>query len=190
MKIKKKHKKKKTRKLNKTLIETVWSCIVYCCRLICIRLLRIVFGQYFISNKQWLIMKFESFYFSEIIICEGQTSSIDCSSGMVINIVEAMYGRRALAYSNCNANYAISQSCVNNVDVSNTGCQLQRYCTLTPTNHGPYGSDPCPNKAKYLNMTYNCIPGKWFRNLKDSLISLSSHLAYCSTVLIDWSLFF
>ena len=127
-------------------------------------------------RELFLTLKFESFYCSAIIICEGQTWSIGCSYGMLINIVEAIYGRSASANSTCNFQYNMSQYCLNIVNVSNTGCQLQRNCTLAPRNNRPYGSDPCQNKAKYLNMTCNCIPGMWFRSLKDSFPSLSSYL--------------
>ena len=89
-------------------------------------------------------------------VCEGSEANFGCLDGRVIHIVSAMYGRQdnmscphvTISDTNC--------SHVDSLQTVTTRCQGNQYCRFTASN-AEFGSDPCPDTVKYLDVTYHCI---------------------------------
>nr|ADD22401.1 cnidarian egg lectin isoform a [Hydractinia echinata] len=88
-------------------------------------------------------------------VCENKTMRISCSSGRVIQIRRAMYGRYTTSYcgwnifqGRCNSH---SSRSLHEVKLR---CQNKRSCSVNAVN-GVFG-DPCFGTRKYLEVDYYC----------------------------------
>merc|ERR1712141_347028 len=90
----------------------------------------------------------------EAVVCEGKKSTISCSTGHVIKVVQANYGRYSL--SRCPSKHIKTTNCFN---IRSTGeisksCNGRKSCSLYASN-SVFG-DPCRGTYKYLRVLYRC----------------------------------
>lgn len=90
------------------------------------------------------------------IACEGQSASISCGKGMVIKAVASNYGR--LTKSICPARQMRNLKCEtpNALSTVKSLCDGKQSCDVGATN-AVFG-EPCRNTAKYLSVSFQCIP--------------------------------
>nr|ADD22405.1 cnidarian egg lectin isoform a [Hydractinia echinata] len=88
-------------------------------------------------------------------VCENKTMRISCSSGRVIQIRRAMYGRYSISYCGWNIFqgrcHSHSRRSLHEVKLR---CQNKRSCSVSAVN-GVFG-DPCFGTRKYLEVDYYC----------------------------------
>jgi len=93
---------------------------------------------------------------SNVNMCEGETKTLSCPAGSVVNIQEASYGR--LSSEICQGySYAVPEGgcrAVNSLEIARAKCNNKQSCSLTAT-YLEYG-DPCVGTYKYLNVVYSC----------------------------------
>ncbi|KAI8516910.1 hypothetical protein Bbelb_054910 [Branchiostoma belcheri] len=89
------------------------------------------------------------------LVCEDQTMSLSCDSGLEIQVQHAMYGRKD--GSTCKKGILLSQNCESSNSLSKVReyCQGHRTCSVQASN-SVFG-EPCFGTAKYLEATYTCI---------------------------------
>jgi len=93
-----------------------------------------------------------------VIICEGSSASLSCSSGKVIQITSAHFGRTTDGSTCPGANSDVT-TCEGNPTSDMTAvtglCNKKTSCVLTPTD--TLFGDPCYGTYKYLAATYQCV---------------------------------
>ncbi|XP_003728290.2 rhamnose-binding lectin [Strongylocentrotus purpuratus] len=90
--------------------------------------------------------------------CEGSSLSLSCSSGSVVNIISANYGRTT-GPETCPHSSIRTTACFasNSLNIVGNICNEQTSCTVLATN-SVFG-DPCVGTYKYLEVKYTCKPG-------------------------------
>ena len=94
------------------------------------------------------------------IACENSIISVDCGSSNLIKIRDANYGRTD--YETCplegNAGASKNTACfsTSTFDDVKDSCHGTQSCEMTASNSNFV--DTCPGTAKYLNVTYECVP--------------------------------
>ena len=102
-----------------------------------------------------------------VVICENQgPQEIHCSTGEVISVTVAFYGRTRPDSEVCPYglphNDDISCVAIDSEAKIRALCDGKSNCSV-PSSHTFYG-DPCVGTYKYVNVTYTCI-GKIFNTL-------------------------
>ena len=111
----------------------------------------------------------------KVYSCEDSMLSINCDSGLIINIVRSNYGR--LSTTVCNNNNTVYDTrCINPTTLRDmkTECQGSHSCEIFVNSQ--QFSDHCPGTPKYLELVYTChtqadtltntpLP-LWIRNIK------------------------
>ncbi|XP_071802745.1 L-rhamnose-binding lectin SML-like [Asterias amurensis] len=90
--------------------------------------------------------------------CEKDNFAINCGDDEMISVKWALYGFDADSNHRCfiNSGHCAGNDEATSLDKVKTECQGIQQCTFIPSN-GWYGSDPCGNVGKYLNVTYVCL---------------------------------
>lgn len=97
-------------------------------------------------------------------VCEGKTLKIECGPEEVIKVIRANYGR--LSSEVCSASDDVGEVSIysthclleNSLRVLDIECSYRQNCSILATN-SVFG-DPCYGTTKYLEVVYQCIPGK------------------------------
>jgi len=93
-------------------------------------------------------------------VCNREFLNISCSSGEVILVDEALYGRmrvgrcvqRSLGYVDCQADV------LEHVEVL---CSGRQHCAHRMPDDSIYATHPCPpDVTSYLEVTYRCLRGE------------------------------
>ncbi|XP_021369797.1 uncharacterized protein LOC110460910 isoform X2 [Mizuhopecten yessoensis] len=95
---------------------------------------------------------------SELVICEGDTDTMECPGGQVVDIQDAFYGREErLTCSDTNLPLT-DTACSSPVALEKYKemCDNKTSCTVTARNS--VTGDPCVNTYKYARIAYNCVP--------------------------------
>ncbi|KAK9512858.1 hypothetical protein O3M35_001183 [Rhynocoris fuscipes] len=95
--------------------------------------------------------------FAEIVrdlVCEDETLELTCPNGFVLDIRNAMYGRRNLLYCTMVGSKVNDCSATTALSVVRSRCNRRETCSI-PAHNNIFG-DPCAGTAKYLEVTYEC----------------------------------
>ena len=92
------------------------------------------------------------------LVCEGGTSALSCSSGLVITIISATYGRDSNA--TCTDAHGPPQwaniNCGLNVtSIYSSSCDGLASCNVLAS-IGTFSVDPCSGTYKYTQVDYSC----------------------------------
>ena len=94
------------------------------------------------------------------IACENSIISVDCGSSNLIKIRDANYGRTDSETCSMEGNAGASKNTAcfstSTFDDVKDSCHGTQSCEMTASNSN-FG-ETCPGTAKYLNVTYECVP--------------------------------
>ena len=91
-------------------------------------------------------------YYSSELKCNDETMHINCSSGSVVDVISAFYGRLDLTTCQHKSMKSTSCSLPGAIHSVRTICQNKTTCDVKMFSF----ADPCPGTYKYMNVTYEC----------------------------------
>ena len=113
-----------------------------------------------INAFQLFVYCIKSCYISgiDMVLCSGSTMSLSCSSSTIIRIDSAVYGHYD---SNVCSGPDYTTNCHQDgdFDIVDDLCSGEESCDIN-VGIDTFGSDPCPNSQKYLDLTYTCIASR------------------------------
>ena len=93
-----------------------------------------------------------------LVVCSGSTMPLTCGSNQEIRVDRAVYGH----YDNnvCpGPNHVSNCHLDGDFDIVDQLCSGQENCDIE-IGRDVFGSDPCPNSQKYLDLDYTCLNSK------------------------------
>ncbi|CAG2189914.1 unnamed protein product [Mytilus edulis] len=105
-------------------------------------------------------------YGLEQTICHMDTDTISCALYSVMTITSSTYGRNdGTTCADGHGPYSSGFNCtMDSTDWVTQKCQNKQTCSFEPRT---IGIDPCPNKYKYMTVSYTCS-GKQLRILTNA----------------------
>ena len=89
-------------------------------------------------------------------MCEERSGIVSCSSGTVIDIKYAFFGRKDKDVCKFGNHWNNDQCSVDAIKLVKYNCQNKVFCFVN-ADAGQLG-DPCPSTSKYLEFQYECVP--------------------------------
>ena len=93
-----------------------------------------------------------------MVACSGSTMSLSCSSPTIIRIDSAVYGHYDSIVCS-GPDYTTNCHQDGDFDIVDDLCSGEESCDIN-VGIDTFGSDPCPNSQKYLDLTYTCIASR------------------------------
>ena len=102
-------------------------------------------------------------HISKYICLWDEVLHISCYSGKVISLVSALYGRNndSLCLDDSSPPDNTDCAAANTFPVVRQSCDGRPSCSIYTRSFAEFGTDPCPDSTKYLEVEYTCYnPGK------------------------------